>query len=161
MKILLSGISLFLMLIACKAQTQQTDTIFFFHSGAPTFSYNNKSLPPRHLFYLLRKDPATEPYLNYAKSNHRASSIFGFAGGYLIGWNLGKFASGNEHSTAGFIVGSGLIVLSLPFYFNYIKNAKSAAAIYNSNKLQPKTSQRNLSFSTSFNEYGATLKVQF
>jgi len=143
------------------AQEQKADTIFFYETGLPSFSYKNKLLPPRHLFYILSRDQATEPYRSLAKNNHRASTVLNFSGGFLLGWQMGRLQSGKEIKMNNVVIGAGLIFLALPFRLNYIKHAKTAASIYNKNITQPQTSSGNITFSTCMNEYGATLKIHF
>jgi len=161
MKIILSAAILFLLLNNSKGYSQLTDTISFQKGSLTSFSYKNKYLPPRHLFLLLARDAATEPYLSMAKSNHRASGIFGFAGGFLAGWQIGRYKAGNEPNTAAILIGSGLIALAIPLHFNYVSYAKKAAAIYNANRTSPESATTNLTISTYISHYGLSVKIQF
>ena len=66
-----------------------------------------------------------------ARSNVIYSSIIGGVGGFMLGWNLGTAIGGGNPNRWVAGAGAGLIVVSIPINNTAMRQAKSAAELYN------------------------------
>ncbi len=66
-----------------------------------------------------------------ARIKNTMSSIFGFAGGFMVGWPLGTAIAGGDPDWALAGIGAGLIVISIPLNNRFNQQAKEAIDIYN------------------------------
>ncbi len=67
-----------------------------------------------------------------AKANYGIANVFGFAGGFMIGWTLGTAIGGGEPNWTVAGVGGGLLLVSIPLFSNANKRAKLAVNTFNS-----------------------------
>lgn len=87
---------------------------------------------PRQLLNLMQNYPDAYLEMRKAKSNYDAASVFGFIGGFCIGYPLGQALAGGEPTWALAGVGAGMLVISIPLSNAYNKRAKNAIRMYNS-----------------------------
>jgi len=94
---------------------------------------NEKKLNPKQLLAIMQGNPESYQIMKVAKSNYDVGNVFGFAGGAVVGWQLGALAGGGGRKANWTSVGIGgaLIVAGLPFLSVYLKHAKKAVASYN------------------------------
>ena len=109
------------------AQTQK-DTI---EVKKANFVMNEKKLKPKELLTIMQDNPESYQMMKIAKTNYDVGNVFGFAGGALIGWQLGAITGGRKINWMPFGIGGALIVAGLPFSSAYIKHAKKAVSVYN------------------------------
>ncbi|MBK7428200.1 MAG: hypothetical protein IPI60_14870 [Saprospiraceae bacterium] len=78
-------------------------------------------------------EPNAEAYqlAKSAKSNTIFSSIIGGVGGFMLGWNIGTAIGGGDPNWWVAGAGAGLIVVSIPISNKSMRQAKSAAELYN------------------------------
>ncbi len=66
-----------------------------------------------------------------ARTNKTFADITSFIGGFGVGWSLGSAIGGKANWTPA-LIGSGFIVLSIPFSSGFTKNTKKGIELYNS-----------------------------
>ncbi len=130
-KILVLLALLFIPVFSAFGQSR-TDSIEIKKGFGTVFRHNGKNLTPKQLLDLTASNPDAYKEMQIAKSNHAAGSVFGFIGGFLVGWPLGTAIGGGDPNWALAGIGAGLLVISIPFSSAYTKHAKNAANLYNS-----------------------------
>jgi hypothetical protein len=101
-----------------------------------SFVRHDKRLNPKQLLGILQENPESYHMMKVAKSNYDVGNVFGFAGGAVVGWQLGALAGGRKANWTSVGIGGALIVAGIPFSSAYMKQAKKAVAAYN-NGLNP------------------------
>ena len=127
----LLGVLLFSTVFSATSQNT-ADTIEVRKAFGTVFRYKGKNLTPRQLLDMTAPMPEARKEMEIAKTNHAAGTVFGFIGGFLVGWPLGTAIAGGDPNWALAGIGAGLIVISIPFSSAYTKHAKNAANLYNS-----------------------------
>ena len=97
--------------------------------------------------------------MKIAKSKYDTGTIFGFAGGFLIGWPIGTAVTGGDPEWVLVGVGAGLILVSIPFSISYNKHAKSAVIRYNSIQSPEESNEVDLKFG--FTNNGIRIRMIF
>lgn len=100
-------------------------------SGKFQYIHNEKPLNNNQLYGLLSLNKLATVELQKANSSRAAAMIFGFAGGFMIGWPLGTLIAGGEPKWYLAGIGGGLILLSIPFSLEAKSNIRDAVDIYN------------------------------
>lgn len=95
------------------------------------FFLDGDRLTPRELQELTEGNQEAYEEMRIAKANHAVGSVFGAAGGFLVGWPLGTAIGGGDPNWALAGIGAGLIVVSIPFSSAYNRHATNAANMYN------------------------------
>jgi len=118
-----------------------------------------KRLTPKQLMNITKANPEAYEEMKVAKTNYDVSVIFGFAGGFLVGWPLGTAIAGGdpEWTLAG--VGAGLIIVSIPFTASYNKHARNAVNLYNHSLSQ--TGLYDINFNIGLTNNGITIRMLF
>ncbi len=80
------------------------------------------------------------------KSAYSTSTVFGFVGGFLIGWPIGTALGGGEPEWAMAAAGAGVIAIAIPIASSSKKKMEEAVRIYNGDPKR-ETSQLKLNFS--------------
>jgi hypothetical protein len=122
---------IFLMTIFSSYGQSKSDSIEIKKTLGTVFRQNGKNLTPRQLLDITQSNTEAYKEMKIAKSNYDVGSVFGFAGGFLIGWPLGTAIAGGQPNWALAGIGAGLIVVSIPFSTAYTKHAKNAVKLYN------------------------------
>jgi hypothetical protein len=99
--------------------------------GGYKFSQNNQPLTLKQLGETMKSNPEASKLFQQAKPNATAATLFGIAGGALVGWPLGTAIGGGKPSWELAGIGAGLIAISIPFSAGFNKNAKAAVAKFN------------------------------
>lgn len=115
-----------------KNVTQTPDVITYVKSdGMYKYYHKNRMINTRVLSGLLSlNNAAYEQYKEY-RGNKALSNIFGFAGGFLMGWNIGHIIIGQEPNWYVFGGGAFLALISVPISFNAIDYLHNAIDLYN------------------------------
>ena len=122
------------------------DTIVIKKGISTTFLKNNKVLKPKEIEQIISVNNLAAETYSQAKKNIVPATIFGSAGGFLIGYPLGSAIAGGKFSFTMLGVGVGLIGVSIPFTSAYNKHTVKAVQTYNnaivkaSSNLKPKVS---------------------
>lgn len=155
-------IILFIFLIASKTVDAQTvvDTIQIKKSTFGTvYLKDGESIKEgKKLYKILKLNPETYAEISLAKTNNVFGSIFGGAGGFIIGYNLASIQKRNTTWTP-FIISFGLIGLSVPFSFGSANHIKKAVLIYNKGMMQ--TSKNKPIYKLGISNNGIGLKINF
>lgn len=123
--------ALFLACSGLALAQELADTVEVQRSFSPVFRQDGRKLKPRDLLELTKSNPKAYEEMRIAKSNYDASQVFGFIGGFLVGWPLGTALGGGEPNWTLAAVGGGVILISLPFSSGFAKHAMKAMSIYN------------------------------
>jgi hypothetical protein len=125
-------IVIFLMSFLSSFGQSKSDSIEIKKTFGTVFRQNGKNLTARQLFEVTQSNPEAYKEMKIAKSNYDIGFVFGFAGGFLVGWQVGTSLAGGEPNWAMAGIGAGLIVVSIPFSTAYTKHATNAVKLYNS-----------------------------
>ena len=80
------------------------------------YYYRNEQLNRKELHELLDMVPSSQINLNIAKRDQTIANIFGYVGGFLIGWPIGETIAGAE-SPNWYLAGIGGVLLLPGFLF--------------------------------------------
>ena len=149
--LLLSAISVF--------GQSQSDSIQTKKSLGTVFIQHGRRLTPGQLLEITKINTDAYNEMKIAKSNYAIGTVFGFAGGFLVGWTVGTAVGGGEPNWALAGIGAGLIVVSIPFSTSYTKHAKKAVEIYNNALSQ--TGSRKIDFSLALTYNGIGINITF
>lgn len=97
------------------------------------FKNGNKNLSIDDTRTLLSENKMTESIskLNKAQGNQVMSNLFGFAGGFMVGWELGNLLSGEKINGAVMGGGGAGIIISYVFGAAAKKGFKNVASDFN------------------------------
>lgn len=95
------------------------------------FKQNNKPLKPSKMIMLMENYPEASNEMKKARNNYIVSSLIGGVGAFMVGWSLGSAIGGGKSSPTMLGLGTGLIVVSVPFAVIYDKRATKAVRSYN------------------------------
>ncbi|MCE2998191.1 MAG: hypothetical protein ACK5RG_06735 [Cyclobacteriaceae bacterium] len=127
--------------------------------GGYKYFQNNQGLTVKQLGVALEANPEASKLFQQAKPNGTAATIFGMAGGFLVGWPIGTAIAGGKPSWELAGIGAGLIVISIPFSSVFNKKTKEAVSIYNQgNKTSTIRKRTELKFNVSPNQVGVVMK---
>lgn len=116
---------------ANQACAQYVDTIEVRKSWGVKYLRNDQPLKPKQLLNMMLVDPEAYAEMRIAKNNYNAGAVFGFAGGFLIGWEAGNAIVGREVNGATLAGGAGLILIGAIFNGAYNRHAQKAVSRYN------------------------------
>lgn len=123
------------------------------------FLQNGKKLTPKQLLEITKDNPEAYQAMKIAKSNYDIGSVFGFAGGFMVGYPLGSALAGGEPNWTIAGIGAGLILISIPFSIKYSTQAKKAVGMYNSNLTE--TSFKKVDFNFGYTRSGLGITMNF
>jgi hypothetical protein len=124
-------IGLVLISISFAFAYSQSDSIEIKKVLGTVYRQNGKKLKPGDLVYITKTNDEAYKEMRIAKKNFDVSSIFGFTGGFMIGWPIGESFAGKEPNWVLAGIGAGLIAIAIPFSNAYSRHAKNAVIIYN------------------------------
>jgi len=135
------------------------DSISVRKTGLGTvFQQNGRNLNGRDLVEITKSNPDAYKEMKIAKGNLDAGNVFGFAGGYMVGWPIGTAIAGGEPNWALAAIGAGLIIISIPLSTGYTKHAKNAVSIYNSGLKQSRIDKVKSYLGFTSNGFGIVMK---
>jgi hypothetical protein len=105
------------------------DTISFIKGN---YTINGKILTPNEMLDMMKNYPDPYKEMNIARTNYDVARIFGFIGGFCIGYPIGQVLAKGNLNLAMVVVGAVCILISIPFIAGYSWHAKAAAGLYNS-----------------------------
>jgi hypothetical protein len=136
-----------------------SDTIEVKKAFGVVFLQKGQKLTPGKLLEISSSNPESYKEMKIAKGNYDAGTLFGFAGGFMVGWPLGTAIAGGEPNWTLAAIGAGLIVISIPFSTSYSKHARKAVEIYNNGLKQ--TGLNSMEFRLGLTSNGIGLKINF
>jgi hypothetical protein len=125
------------LLLLCSATSQaQSDTITIRKTGFGTvYKRDGKTLSLNKLERIMVQDAEAERQYRKGKHVNTVGFILGFAGGFMIGAELGRaVGSGTSVNPVHIGIGAGLIGISIPFTSSAQKKIKGAVKTYNANR---------------------------
>jgi hypothetical protein len=96
-----------------------------------TFYQDNKKLSNRDMYTRMKTNPEAFSFYNKARTNNTLGFIIGFAGGFMIGYELGGLISGKDIQWGIMGAGMGLVGISIPFSSAAMRNFRKAVFSYN------------------------------
>lgn len=99
--------------------------------GGYQFFKNDRQMSMSQLQTMFQDNDQAYKEIKASRSAATASSVIGYAGGFLIGWPLGTAVGGGKPVWALAAVGAGLTAVSIPLSIHAKKKARSAVAKYN------------------------------
>jgi uncharacterized membrane protein YedE/YeeE len=136
-----------------------SDTIEVQKAMGVVFLQKGQKLTPRQLLEISESNPESYAEMKIAKGNYDAGSVFGFTGGFLVGWPLGTAVAGGDPNWTMAAIGAGLIGISIPFSVAYSKHARKAVEIYNGGLKQ--TGFNSVETRVGLTSGGSGLKINF
>ena len=108
---------------------------------------------------LMQNYPESLEYLKKARTNNTFAGVFGFIGGYLIGYPLGQSIAGGDANWGMAGAGAAVILVALPFHSAFKKNTQMAIELYN--QADYKTLNNDVQLNIGLVGNGIGLKVTF
>lgn len=99
--------------------------------GGYQFYLGENKLNSKELKQALKSNAPASGELRAARFSAAMASVFGYAGGFMIGLPLGTALGGGKPVWALAGAGAGLIAVSIPFSVNANKKARRAVNAYN------------------------------
>lgn len=122
-------------LIGFSFHSYSQDSLQIYHNA---FGYHiaqgKKFLTKREASKLFYSNPKAYDLYTDARSSFGFGTTFGFAGGFLVGWQIGNLLNGREINPIPTFVGCGLIGASFAFTSSGKKKLFKAVTIYNANQ---------------------------
>lgn len=113
------------------------------------------------LFVLMRPDKETFELIESARDCKFYSRVLGGLGGFPVGFAIGYFLPTNDFKWPIFAVGAGLIAISIPLHFRYLKQTQRAVLSYNSKLDKTYFQKEKLELSLANSIYGLGLRLTF
>lgn len=128
--------------------------------GGYQFTQNGKRLNFSQLSGIMKSNEVAYKEIKAAQSNNTIASVFGGAGGFLLGYPLGTALGGGEPNWTMAALGAGLIIIAIPISLNANERAKNAVEVYNSS-LTSSSSKVKTDIKIAFTGNGIGLTVKF
>lgn len=128
MKKIFLGLFLSLTCISfCSSQTIEAEKSW----GSYRYTQNGKTLTAGELRNQMNTNEESANLMKKAQVNKTFATIFGAAGGALIGYPIGTAIGGGDANWTLAGVGAGLVAVAIPFSIGANKRSKEAIDIYN------------------------------
>lgn len=131
MRKILSIISPVLLSFSLFAQSNDGDLRMEKTFWGVKFSEYGRSLKPKEVLQIMEVNPEAFAEFKKAKSNYDAAQVFGFIGGFMIGWPIGTAISGGDPQWGIAAGGAAVLLLTIPLNNGFTKHGRNAIAIYN------------------------------
>jgi hypothetical protein len=97
------------------------------------FISDGHQLKPKQVLQLMESNPEAYAEFKKAKTNYDVANVFGFIGGFMIGFPLGTAAGGGDPEWGLAAGGAAVVLVAIPFSVAFTKRAKHAVDLYNGN----------------------------
>lgn len=124
------------------------------------FIYGNKILSTFKLIKILESNELAYDKIASGFTYYSLSKVLGTTGFMMLGWELGKELRGRQENLIRILIGTGLVLISIPFSIAFNKKAKNAVKIYNNAQLNT-FFWDNKELKLTINGNGAGLKLVF
>jgi ABC-type antimicrobial peptide transport system permease subunit len=158
--ILTSLLLLFVLTSVSYAQSSSDSITIKKIFGGYKFLQNNQPLTIKQLGETMKSNPEASKLFQQAKPNATAATLFGIAGGFMVGWPVGTAIGGGKPSWELAGIGAGLIAISIPFSAGFNKNAKAAVAAFNQGN-RTSTLQKRTEFQLALAATSVGLTIKF
>ncbi|MBR6082199.1 MAG: hypothetical protein IKP62_04660 [Salinivirgaceae bacterium] len=157
-----SLLSILLCLFSLASLCQQSDSIVIVKAfDVLTYSGAGGVHKLNDLPQMVAANPEAVKYADKACTNNTFALVFIYAGGFLIGWPLGTYASGGDAEWGLLAVGAGSFTAGLIFKKVADKNARRAVDIYNSGARIPESTSFNSELGIGLTGNGVGLTLRF
>lgn len=99
--------------------------------GGQSYYLNSKRLSAAQLSTMMKPNEQAFKYINTGRTLNTFGNILGVAGGFMVGYTLGRAMVGGEINWTIPLIGAGLVVVSLPLNASGNKKIRSAVELYN------------------------------
>ena len=144
-------------LTICNAQQIEMEKVL----GGYKYTQNGKQMKMNDLYRTMWSNQQAFGLIRKAKSNYTVASIFGGAGGFLVGWPIGTALGGGDANWTLAGIGLGLFAISIPFSLGVNENVKQAVEIYNSSLGSTSFYQKRPNFTVIASGNGIGLSINF
>lgn len=127
MKTFFSVFLAFICISFCNSQTIEAEKSW----GSYKYTQNGKTLTAGELKNQLNTNEESAKLMRKAQVNNTFATIFGAAGGALVGYPIGTAIGGGDANWTLAGVGAGLVAVAIPFSISANKRSKEAIDIYN------------------------------
>lgn len=127
--------------------------------GGYVFLQEDSSLKVRDVVEIMQPNQTAADQMKLAQTNYTWATVFGGAGGFLIGWPLGTAIAGGDPEWGLLVAGAALVGISIPFSTKFVKQAQTAVLLYNEGIGATSTVQSSMQFMVQANGLG--LRWQF
>jgi hypothetical protein len=137
------------------------DTIQYLNSG---IQYKGNYISDfKQIESVLLKQPNQEiaTLLESCNSNRGASKVFGFIGGFGMGWSIGGSISGKPFNTGIFAGGAGVLVIAIILNGSANNKLRQAVAEYNKKLVENKISFIPVFYQGEYNQMNAGIALRF
>ncbi len=134
------------------------DTLEIRRASGIVFRQNGKDISRKQFLKLIEQDEAAKSEIQVARQNSDAANVFSFAGGFCVGYTVGKFIAGGKPDFLMAEIGAGLIVVSIPFSIAYYRHAKNAVEYYNEGLKRSLSSKPDFNLGLNTNGMGITVR---
>ena len=141
----------------CNAQKIETEKVF----GGYTYTQDGENLKMNQLVKTMESNQQAFDLIKKAQSSNTLASVFGFAGGGLVGWPVGTAIGGGDANWVLAGVGAGLIAIAIPISMNANKKANEAVDIYNASLNTTSYQEVKTEFNIIGNAQGVGLSIRF
>jgi len=128
--------------------------------GGDLIYQGERRLTIRQALDAMKPNETAYRQMKKAQSSNAVAAIFGATGGFMVGWQLGAAAAGDDANWAVAGIGAGLVAISIPFMVATTKHSRAAIETYN-NDLAAQTRQSQLQFNLQFSGDGLGLVMTF
>ncbi len=137
----------------------KTDSIKVNTWFGSSFEQNGKSLSVRKLIAITSDNAEAYKEMQIAKNNYTGGEVFGIIGGCVVAFSFGSALYDGSINWVMLGLGSGLILIEVPFTILFKQHATNAVNIYNSGLKKTSLKTMNLKIGLTCNGIG--LKMQF
>lgn len=117
----------FICISFCSSQTIEAERSW----GSYKYTQNGKTLTAGELRNQMNTNAESAELMRKAQVNNTFATIFGAAGGALVGYPIGTAIGGGDANWTLAGVGAGLVAVAIPFSISANKRSKEAIDIYN------------------------------
>ncbi|GET45656.1 hypothetical protein [Capnocytophaga felis] len=115
----------------------------------------------KDVIHLMEDSPEALAIMKQVNRTNTVNKVISFAGGALIGWDLGTLMTGSKPTWIPMGIGAVLTGISIKILSNTNKKSKQAVEIYNSSLIKDTSYQFQPEFKLIANERGVGLCVKF
>lgn len=133
MKQLIFAFILFFLLPVCSFCQQEIPSRIEVKNvfGGCNFYMSGEKLNNKELLRILSHNDLAYIQIKQAMNHYKWGSVFGYSGGFLLGWELGTLAANNKFSWEIASIGGTLAIISVPLTLSAFKKSKKAIDIFN------------------------------
>jgi len=137
----------------------QSDSIEIMRSAGVKYFQNGYHLTQKQVLSIMKTDNVAFNEMQIAREKSISAIVFGTAGGFMVGYQVGKLIADRYPKLVWVGVGSVLILISVPISASSYKHAKNAVDFYNDGLKQ--TAFHKVEYRIGLNENGIGLSLHF